>query len=580
MEKKVKFDQTETTELDRENVAERRRQAQRNIAINRAAHFAVSNSESKVEVFNDRKSNSTKAISTPTGVVYAKTGSELESFDGVRGAFSIATQILNNAEETRKQREHQMDASLKNQDSLLSKDHGFLDEYDEIIFRLINNPKVGSYTKQRRQLTGPIDSLMYLATKVLVSAFHRVHTLDGMSAEARSLLAEELGKARKLDTHAALLLAGPGVDSLYWPECSCIDEVTLIRAIKQLEFTRQPDDNNNKCTNDLSVSTLRELCLRNCGHALGDKAVSTLVHSGNLQYLETLQITGCYKLSDAALVQLLGTSGAFRLKRLDLSADSRLGATGLTAISKLDNLHSLTLDNATQLTDACLAPLLNKSSPKLHYISLVGLIKVTDTVMAALIERFGAELHGLNISGCALLTKVSLVQIRLSCKQLCDLNISHLTDIPVATLLGLFLSSFVDCEDPTDDPIARMRGTGSSSPLGPLKLLHLGNLNGLTDDVLRHIVCSSGQTLETLDIGGCHQLTRRAAIMIASHCPVLKCLDISFVRSFSNEAMVYVLDSCPKLSLLHVWGCSQLLETFYNGHDNMDLLIVGQNRAI
>ena len=210
-------------------------------------------------------------------------------------------------------------------------------------------------------------------------------------------------------------------------------------------------------------------------------------------------------------------------------------------------------------------------------------------------------LQHLNLAGCALLTGASLVEIRARCSQLQELDLSRLSDVPTAVLLGLFLSQTARAEELAaaaaaaaavgmcaDDP----RAIGSSQeqdlaaaeqqlpPLPPLRRVQLASLTHVTDDVMRHLLGSCGQHLTHLDISGCHRLTGRSAMMVAEHCTALQILDLSFVRGFSSEVLAHVVDSCPRLQRLHVWGCTQLSEVFYNGHGRMDLLVVGQNRAL
>ena len=294
----------EEEDTEPENNASKRQKAQRNIAVSRAAHFAVvSADESAVSASTSTAKSLGKNISTPTGVVYASSSSaKVEAFDGVRGAFSIAAQILANADNTRKEREARLQASLEgrgNGAATSDEEYALLDCYDQRLVQVSRaardreNAQGSSPTRRqgRKKLTGPIDSLAHLAARALSAAFARVQDLSGVGGEARALLAAELGKARKLDSRAALLLASPGVDSLHLPECSCVDDATLIQAVELLCGAGRP---------------LRKLQLKNCGHAVSDKSATVLSESGHLSSLQTLHIAGCYKLGDAALVQLLG----------------------------------------------------------------------------------------------------------------------------------------------------------------------------------------------------------------------------------------------------------------------------------
>ena len=224
----------------------------------------------------------------------------------------------------------------------------------------------------------------------------------------------------------------------------------------------------------------------------------------------------------------------------------------------------------------------------------------TDNAMKAIIKRFGPKLHHLNLAGCSLLSGNSFFEIRARCRELRELDISRLSDLPAAALLGLFLSQATRAEELaaasanamhtsifTDDHEQTISGKQGFAikqqlllPLPPLRRVNLASLTHVTDDVLWHLVSSCGQHLVSLNISGCHRLTGRSAMMIALHCPAMQTLDISFVRGILCEALVHVVNSCPRLQQLMVWGCTQLNEVFYNGHNNMDLLVVGQNRSM
>ena len=62
----------------------------------------------------------------------------------------------------------------------------------------------------------------------------RIDDLEGVHSEDLTKLATALGKARKFDHRAALLVAVPSTDALYLPECSMITEDTLLKAIDQV----------------------------------------------------------------------------------------------------------------------------------------------------------------------------------------------------------------------------------------------------------------------------------------------------------------------------------------------------------
>ena len=308
-----------------------RKETQRDIAVRRAEHFAVTNS-------------------TPSGVI---AGDTVPNYEGrVSGPFTIANEILSQAAANRRLREDAYE--LENQDELdaITGKDIYEEKLKEIIKESrteagnngnssgLNGVQGERNCRHERQMTGPIDSLQDLCIKKLVSVFDLVDDLDGLHPETLARLATALGKARKFDTRAALLVANPDTDSVYLPECSTLEEETLLKALGQVTMP------------------LRSLQLRNCGHCLNDK--TALVISERVFTLEVLELGGCYKLGDVALETLLSKCAS--LQELLLPCNSRLGNQGLGAIRNVCTLRCLSLQDCTHLTDEQLLVLLGDDS--------------------------------------------------------------------------------------------------------------------------------------------------------------------------------------------------------------------------
>ena len=79
-----------------------------------------------------------------------------------------------------------------------------------------------------------------------------------------------------------------------------------------------------------------------------------------------------------------------------------------------------------------------------------------------------------------------------------------------------------------------------------------------------------------MNISGCSKLTSKSAVCIALNAKdTLRTLDVSFARGLQNEALTFLVNSCRNLESLTVWGCTQL-DSFYDTHDNRQLLVVGR----
>jgi len=56
----------------------------------------------------------------------------------------------------------------------------------------------------------------------------------------------------------------------------------------------------------------------------------------------------------------------------------------------------------------------------------------------------------------------------------------------------------------------------------------------------------------------------------------LRTLDISWCRGVSDHGVGALVDACERLERLDLWGCSQLTRSFYEGHSNDKLRVVGR----
>lgn len=592
----------------------------REIAERRGSHFARSSSSAA----HNR--------STPSGVVRDETSStQRREFDGITGPFSIANQILN------KKKNDDSPAGMLEGSNSRSKD-----EYDEILNTLVQrhkrkldevvleNKKIPPEKEKenRSRLTGPIDSLELLSVRTIVSVFDKVDDLVGLSNETLTHIAVELGKARKLDKNAALLLANHGTDALSLPECSLIDEATLLHAINKVRgMLLTVDDIDKSAYSEEELKTvdleqelvkyrnamfrIRIISLKNAGHCFTDR-IATTISTDIGDDLETLHATGCYKLGDEALQTL--TQSCSSLVNLDLSTNSRLGPQGLSAISLLGTLSSLTLDFCTHLVDSDMMSLISSSAqplPKLEHLSMRGLSQLTDKSITALIAKFGPALRGLSVSGCPLLTDDTVMSIRSHCGRLTMLDLSELQKLTTSSLLALFLdiscareqlksraeedATAQDIENNDDDmqedtpeveaetEVKKLLIEGGNSMfkhIGKLVQVYLRGVSNVTDDVMRHL-SESHRTLEVLDISGCGKVGNKAIVCIAQNCSnSLKDVDISFVRGIQDPVLVYLVNKCSQLQKLSLWSCTQLTNDFFHEHKNHDLVIVGSNMSL
>lgn len=530
-----------------------RKKTQRKVALRRAEHFALSSS-------------------TPSGVA----AGSVDTSQTIAGPFRIANEILSQGVNSKRSHVDPLDD--------VSLSCAPTDKYEEIVMSLEDSGRSTKHPRiERERLTGPIDTLQNLCVRKLVDLIHLVDDLEGVHPEDLERLATALGKARKLDNRAALLVAIPSTESLFLPECSMIQEDTLMTAIEQVRGGQVGEDVN-------ATSPLRSLRLRNCGNSMSDKSalkLATIVES-----LQDLELSGCYKLGDEALGTLL--SNCSNLKELNLSTNCRLGGRGILSIHAVSSLRCLALNNCVQLVDEDLLQLVNGDGPRLLELSLVGLTSVTDASICPLIDSYGALLTSLRLGGCVLLSDEVLSKVKEICSNLLHLDIGHLHNLSEAAILSLFIQKQEEESETSETMMVQDEENGDAefvneatrtssqsvtlvsaySHIGSLESINLVNVRNTTDEVIKFL-SEACKGLRDVCIGGCKKLTDKAIICLCANAKHLLSLDISFVRGIRNQAMVYMVDSCSDLKTLHVWGCTQL-DSFYSLHSNHDLLVVGR----
>ena len=135
-----------------------------------------------------------------------------------------------------------------------------------------------------------------------------------------------------------------------------------------------------------------------------------------------------------------------------------------------------------------------------------------------------------------------------------------------------------------------------------LRELDLEGVELVTDTAL-HAIAESLPALERLSLKGCIQLSDEAVGALAANCrglshlslnkvpgvsdvallalkthcaDALRVLDLSGCRGVSDHGVGALVDACEGLERLVVWGCSHLTVTFYDGHSNDALQVVGR----
>jgi len=529
-------------DIDEENEVTKivnRKEAQRLVAQSRASHFARAdrddNDNDDTNSFNKRS----KKSSTPTGIIIDDQDDENVAI----GAFSVANQLIARREEARRLREEAIASG--NAGYIKAVDIDTMDEYDKILQNLQWNPS----TLEEDNKYVYIDSLTDICVKYLVKNFDAIESLDDIPTDIRELLGIELAMQRKLLTNSVDMLAIPGSEALILPDCSMLDEAVVTKCIEAVG------------------SNIRILKLGVVGSSFGDNAAKTVTKLFN--QVQSLELTGCYRLNDDALISLLSACHN-TLENLNLSCDSRLNSKGLSSIaSTCINLKTLKMDHCTHMSDVDIVSLVTNSSENfnLEGLSIVGLIDITDETFMLLVKRFGPTLKSLNCSGCIKLTDSTIVAIKLHCSQLLSLGISQLKYVTTAALIGLFMPDLID-------------ESSSSKSIGVLQHVELRGVVNVTDDVIIQLSQLAQGSLLSLNIASCHLITSKSIAALKKNCLYsLREIDMSFVRGISEDSLGNFMDSAIYMRTLHLWGCTQLTDKFFKHTFASNVKIIGQMNA-
>eukprot|EP01036_Dinobryon_divergens_P029687 gene29687-38816_t len=583
------IDATELSQVatnDTDSKINKRRIAQREVAERRAAHFARADSKVDVSTTISAVSSSSSSLrnSTPTGSLKLRKNNVANESESWPGPFATAHAIMAKRSEAKQAREEAIKAA-KNKNEL-SNNSNFEGEDGDDDQRDIYEVPVGSLswtpsTISDRQSVSSVPTLMDLCIDFIVSQFDEngsngtESSVQFLSGDVREKLMLQLLRRRKLTATNSLGFAIPQSDSLCYPDCSIMTEEDLIAAVAKVCGAADNGNADYCSTTTIPTSELREVRLLNCGRGFTDRTAAIL--TPYCQSLDTLVLTGCYKLNDKALSSLIINGCGGKLTSLDLSCNLRLGATALSVIGSVPNLVSLMLNNVTHLTDnEALQTMIS-----LRHLSLSGMIEITDSSIQRILLSCGPQLQSLNISGCLQLTDRTIEAIRTVCSNLQSIDVSQLPEVSTAALIGLFIANpstldqeaarepEISCsnagsrdEEEEGEEYGRAPVSSSSSSsvyapppsIGRLSYVNLqGNVN-TTDEVIVHLSEMSRSTLRHLDINGCNRLTNMAAVALRMNCSsTMEHLDISFVRGFAEDAVGALVDSCTILQTLHVW---------------------------
>ena len=425
-----------------------------------------------------------------------------------------------------------------------------------------------------------------------------VETLAGLPDVIRMRLSSALTSRRRINADTVHLLTSGAAAEVEIGNCSELDEEQLSTALELCDLERIEALRLSFCGRGLTRQTIERLLSR------GDTTTATTGASAHtakahgtttyctLPLLREALLRGAYRLSDEGLHLLLNATP--NLESLSLMACTRMSPSGIVNIaSKVQMLKSLDLFQCQQLNCANIVATVAEL-PSLERLCVADLPQMTDEAIGDMVSNIGARLLDLNIGYCSKLTRISIAAIGACCPNLETLKMERLPLLNKAAGGGVAAENgsakksrkrkndtsaenpYNNNGDDKDD-----QNNVESNVLQPLvvgctRLRHLYLEELDSSDGNLALLLSNGSTYSLLSLRRMPGAANETSLAIANRLTgSLHELDVSFSRNINSSALGLIVDSCKKLSTLSVWGCTQLTRTFYDGHSNDDLHVVG-----
>ncbi|KAG7353835.1 hypothetical protein IV203_003190 [Nitzschia inconspicua] len=571
------------------SVAAHVRERQRAVAEREAARLARPE-QRRTKTLQHADKRKSAVTSTPFGVL-PKNSRDIDPNQEEEwcGPFSVARQIIAQREEAKRKREeeeanseehHPLDALMdqvaaeqqrKAHPSLLWKSNLMKQQENEA------DANANLYAKRQKRVDisnqgrSQVPSLFHLCVQFVVNNFEYVESLGDVDHDVRLAIMKELITRNQLDSKAFEALQEPSLEILEVPDCIGIPQDVMANALK-------------------TMPNLRYLLLTHAGRCLGPKAVQEFLQHNTASQLSCLSIAGAYLLKDEDAARII-KKHAGSLQSISFQCCPLLGpkllqalqlhmATGtLLELSLQDmsfpseqlkamascqeiwkNVKSITLKSVGGLNDEILSQILAATGDVLDSLNVSDNYELTDATLSS-IRQFNPRLKTLVMNGIKELTAAGL-----------EAMFTHpLPGLPPPPRLKVLKLSSVDHQAVTDE-VMRLVTAGASAQ-------DITNEDDIaaTSPPLRR---SAGGGLVQLDIQGSTLVTdTMLEQLVETSANSLEDLNISYCPKISDQGLGYLVSRMgPQLVNLQVWGCAQLTDDFFDGHDRVKdgtLQIVG-----
>ena len=255
-------------------------------------------------------------------------------------------------------------------------------------------------------------------------------------------------------------------------------------------------------------------------------------------------------------------------------------------LQSLTSIESLNLRGCYKLTDSSFTYLLNQQLTSLTSLNISLCKQITDNTLSTISANL-LSLTSLNISGCSNVTGNGILSIASNLTNLKILkmrSLRHLTDeciqyitgtsyLSVPGLLKLEVLDLQDCQRIKDDSLANISAT-----LTHLKCLNLNFCNEITDHGLLHL--STMSSLRELSLRLCSNIGDLGiAHLAASSNTQLTVLDVSFCDLITDHSLTSISQGIFQLRSLGLSACSITdagVSTLVQTVSNLRILHLGQ----
>jgi len=261
-------------------------------------------------------------------------------------------------------------------------------------------------------------------------------------------------------------------------------------------------------------------------------------------------------------------------------------------VSGIPNLESLNLSGCYNLSDSALDTAFNRDIPSLKTLNLSLCKDVTDNSLGR-IATHCKNLEDLQLGGCTKITNTGLLLISWglnnikslnlrSCWQISDHGIGHLAGInsqPTTGAKTLQRISLQDCQKLTDESLKHIAdglpqvtainlsfcvsvtdtGLKSLSRMSSLRSLNLRSCDNVSDIGLGFLAEGGGGDLTTLDVSFCDRVSDSSLAHVASGLQRLKSLSMSACQ-ITDAGVARIAKDLTHLETLNVGQCTKLTD--------------------